>query len=75
VIVPFRNIMASPVVWGTIIIKFCYNCFVFYSMTRMPIYSVDQRHHSLSKIGLYSFFSFSGIAIVAVLAWLGWPTG
>jgi ACS family D-galactonate transporter-like MFS transporter len=70
VAVPFRNIMASPVVWGTIIINFCYNYFVFYCMTWLPAYFVEQRHLSLSKMGLYTFFSFSGIAIVTVLA--GW---
>jgi MFS family permease len=68
--VPFRNIMASPVVWGTIIINFCYNYFVFYCMTWMPAYFVERSHVSLSKMGLFSFFSFAGIAIVAVLA--GW---
>jgi ACS family D-galactonate transporter-like MFS transporter len=68
--VPFRNIMASPVVWGTIIINFCYNYFVFYCMTWMPAYFVEQRHVSLTKMGLFSFFSFAGIAIVALLA--GW---
>jgi len=68
--VPFRNIMSSPVVWGTIVINFCYNYFVFYCMTWMPAYFVERRHVSLSKMGLFSFFSFAGIAIVAVLA--GW---
>jgi sugar phosphate permease len=68
--VPFRNIMSSPVVWGTILINFCYNYFVFYCMTWMPAYLVEQRHLSLSKMGLYSFFSFSGIAIVTVVS--GW---
>jgi MFS transporter, ACS family, D-galactonate transporter len=67
---PFRNIMASPVVWGTIVINFCYNYFVFYCMTWMPAYFVEQRHVSLTKMGLFSFFSFAGIAIVAVAA--GW---
>jgi len=66
----FRNLMASPVVWGTIIINFCYNYFVFYCMTWMPAYFVEQRHVSLTKMGLFSFFSFAGIGIVAVLA--GW---
>ena len=68
--IPFRNIMASPVIWGTIVINFCYNYFVFYCMTWMPAYFVEQRHVSLTKMGLFSFFSFAGIAIVAVLA--GW---
>jgi MFS transporter, ACS family, D-galactonate transporter len=70
VTLPFRNIMASPVVWGSIIINFCYNYFVFYCMTWMPAYFVEQRHVSLTKMGLFSFFSFAGIAIVALLAGL-----
>jgi ACS family D-galactonate transporter-like MFS transporter len=68
--IPLANIFASPVVWGTIIINFCYNYFVFFCMTWMPAYLVERRHLSLSKMGLYTFFSFSGIAIVALLA--GW---
>jgi len=67
---PLRNIMSSPVVWGSIIINFCYNYFVFYCMTWMPAYFVEQRHVSLTKMGLFSFFSFAGIAIVALLAGL-----
>ena len=70
VTLPFRNIMASPVVWGSIIINFCYNYFVFYCMTWMPAYFVEQRHVSLTKMGLFSFFSFAGIGIVALLAGL-----
>ena len=66
--VPFGNILASPVIWGTVIINFCYNYFVFYCMTWMPAYFVEQRHVSLTKMGLYSFFSFAGIAIVALVS-------
>ena len=36
----------------------------------MPAYFVEQRHVSLTKMGLFSFFSFAGIAIVALLAGL-----
>jgi MFS transporter, ACS family, D-galactonate transporter len=68
--VSFGAIIASPLVWGTIIINFCYNYFVFYSMTWMPAYLVEQRHLSLTKEGLFTTFSFSGIAIVALAA--GW---
>ena len=67
---PLRNILSSPVVWGSVIINFCYNYFVFYCMTWMPAYFVEQRHVSLTKMGLFSFFSFAGIAIVALLAGL-----
>lgn len=65
-----RPILASPLVWGTTIINFCYNYFVFYCMTWMPAYLVEQRGLSLNTMSLYSFFSFAGIAIVALTS--GW---
>ncbi|MBC2664231.1 MFS transporter [Novosphingobium flavum] len=68
--VPFRNIIRSPVVWGGIIVNFCYSYFNFYCMTWMPSYLVEQRGLSLFNSGLYTFFSFAGIAVVNVLA--GW---
>ncbi|MFP3649002.1 MFS transporter, partial [Paraburkholderia sp. SIMBA_054] len=64
------SIVSSPVVWGGLITNFCYGYFTFYCMTWMPAYLVEQRHLSLSKSGLSTFFSFAGIAIVAALA--GW---
>lgn len=71
VTVPFRNLIKSPVIWGTLIVNFCAAYFVFYCMTWMPAYFVEQRHLSLSKMGLYSFFSFTGIAVVAIVsAWV-----
>ncbi|WP_260926978.1 MFS transporter [Novosphingobium sp. 9] len=63
-------ILASPLVWGTLIVSFCYGYFTFYCMTWMPSYLVEQHGLSLKQSGLYTFFSFSGIAIVAVVA--GW---
>jgi len=39
-------------------------------MTWMPAYLVEQRGLSLAQSGLYTFFSFAGIAIVAAIA--GW---
>jgi MFS family permease len=68
--IPFGRIMASPVTWGTIVASFCYMYFVYFCMTWMPAYYVEQRHLSLSKMGLYTFFSFGGMAVVAALA--GW---
>jgi len=68
--VSFASILASPVIWGGMINNFCYNYFTFYCMTWMPAYLVEQRGLSLQKSGLYTFFSFAGIAIVATLA--GW---
>lgn len=68
--VPLRNLLASPVVWGGLLNNFCYAYFNFYCMTWMPAYLVEQRGLSLEKSGLYTFFSFVGIAVVAALA--GW---
>jgi ACS family D-galactonate transporter-like MFS transporter len=64
------RIMASPVMWGTIVGTFCYMYFVYFCMTWMPAYFVERRHLSLSSMGLYTFFSFGGMAAVAALA--GW---
>jgi ACS family D-galactonate transporter-like MFS transporter len=68
--VPFKAIMASPVVWGGMIVNFCYGYFTFYCMTWMPSYLVEQRHLSLEQSGFYTFFSFIGIAVVAIAS--GW---
>lgn len=68
--VSFGSLMKSPVIWGAMINNFCYGYFTFYCMTWMPAYLVEQRGLSLKDSGLYTFFSFAGIAIVATLA--GW---
>jgi ACS family D-galactonate transporter-like MFS transporter len=68
--VPVGKILASPVVLGSIIVNFCYMYFTFFCITWMPAYFVEARHLSLSKMSLYTFFSFAGMAILATLA--GW---
>jgi ACS family D-galactonate transporter-like MFS transporter len=68
--VPFGRILASPITWGTVIGTFCYMYFVYFCMTWMPAYFIERRHLSLSRMGLFSFFSFGGMALVAVLG--GW---
>jgi ACS family D-galactonate transporter-like MFS transporter len=68
--IPFSRVLASPLVWGTMVINFCYNYFTFFCMTWMPSYLVEQRGLSLKEMGLYTFYSFMGIAIVALAA--GW---
>lgn len=68
--VTFRSIISAPVIWGAMIVNFCYGYFSFYCMTWMPAYLVDTQGLSLQQSGLYTFFSFAGIAIVALLA--GW---
>ena len=65
---PFRTLIASPLIWGAMIVNFCYGYFTFYCMSWMPAYLVEQRGLSLKESGLYTFFSFAGIAIVALAA-------
>jgi MFS family permease len=68
--VSFSRILASPVMLGIVIATFCYMYFVYFCMTWMPAYFVERRGMSLSSMGLYTFFSFAGMAIVAAAA--GW---
>jgi len=68
--VGFGRVMASPVIWGTIIGTFCYMYFVYFCMTWMPAYFVEYRHLSITSMGLYTFFSFGGMAAMAAIA--GW---
>ncbi|NKJ49256.1 MFS transporter [Burkholderia sp. SG-MS1] len=68
--VSLRSILSSPVVWGGMIASFCYGYFTFYCASWMPAYLVEQRGLSLRESGLFTFFSFAGIAIVAALS--GW---
>ncbi len=66
--VPFARLMASPVIWGTIIGTFSYMYFVYFCMTWMPAYFVERRGLSLNSMGLYTFFSFAGMATMSAVA-------
>jgi MFS family permease len=66
----FGRVLASPVIWGTVVGTFCYQYFVYFCMTWMPGYFVERRNLSLGSMGLYTMFSFLGMAVVATLS--GW---
>lgn len=68
--ISFGTILKSPLIWGTLVVSFCYNYFTFFCMTWMPAYLVEQRGLSLERMGLYTFFSFMGMALVALAS--GW---
>ena len=68
--IPFGRLLASPVVWGTIIGTFCYMYFVYYCLTWMPAYLNEARKLSLTSSSLYTTFSFAGMATVGILG--GW---
>lgn len=62
------QLLRSRIVWGTMIGTFCYNYFLFFSITWLPAYFVERRHLSLDSMGVYTMFSFAGTAIVAIVA-------
>jgi MFS family permease len=65
---PLADMLRSRVIWGTLIGTFCYNYFLFFSITWLPAYFVERRNLSLNSMGIFTLFSFAGTAIVAILA-------
>jgi MFS transporter, ACS family, D-galactonate transporter len=62
--------MRSPALWGSLVAAFCYHYFLYFCMTWMPAYFVEQRGLKLASMTLFSFMSFAGMAVVATAA--GW---
>jgi MFS transporter, ACS family, D-galactonate transporter len=62
------QLLRSRVIWGTMIGTFCYNYFLFFSITWLPAYFVERRNLSLNSMGIYTMFSFAGTAVVAIVA-------
>lgn len=65
---PMAALFRSRIIWGTLVGTFCYNYFLFFSITWLPAYFVERRHLSLDSMGIYTFFSFAGTGVVAILA-------
>jgi ACS family D-galactonate transporter-like MFS transporter len=68
--VPFARVLASPVIWGTILGTFAYQYFLYFTVTWMTTYFAERRHLDLSSTYLFSFVQYIGMAVVAILA--GW---
>ncbi|MBI3210887.1 MAG: MFS transporter [Candidatus Solibacter usitatus] len=67
---PLKVLLSTRLMWGIIIGTFCYNYFVFFCMTWLPAYFAESRGMTLTKSGVFTGFSFGGMATVATLA--GW---
>lgn len=65
--VAFSAILKSPLIWGTMIINFCYGYFTFFCMTWMPSYLVQAHGLSLQRSSIFTFVSFAGIATMSIL--------
>lgn len=68
--IALHKLLANPAMWGIAAGAFSYMYFVYFSMTWMPAYFVERRGLSLKSSGVYTMFSFSGMAIIAMAA--GW---
>jgi MFS family permease len=64
---PIGRLLANPIIWGTIIGTFAYMYFVYFCMTWMPAYLREARGLSLSSSGVYTTFSFAGMAVMAII--------
>ena len=69
-IVTVRTLLSSRVVWGILLGTFSYGYFLYFCVTWLPAYLIEYRHLPLNSMGIYVFFSFGGMALVAILA--GW---
>jgi MFS family permease len=66
----FRQLLASPAMWGIAVGAFCYSYFYMFYMTWLPSYFVERRGLSLHEMSLYTAASFAGMAVIATPA--GW---
>lgn len=68
--IPFRDIILTRTVLGILLGTFSYGYFLYFCVTWLPAYLVENRHLALTSMGFYTLFSFGGMALVAILA--GW---
>jgi MFS transporter, ACS family, D-galactonate transporter len=66
--VPFGDLFKTPIIWGVLIGTFCYNYFVYLCVSWLPSYFVEARHMTQKEMGLFTSFTFSGMAITAMVA-------
>ncbi|WP_155121440.1 MFS transporter [Bryobacter aggregatus] len=65
--VSLARVMASPVIWGTIVGTFCYQYFVYFALTWMPAYFKESFHMSLNDSSIFTAASFLCMAVIATL--------
>jgi MFS transporter, ACS family, D-galactonate transporter len=66
--IPFSAVFRTPAIYGIIIGTFAYNYFNYFCLTWLPAYFVEQWKMSLTSMSWYAFFSFGGMAVVAIVA-------
>jgi MFS family permease len=66
--VAFSAVFKTPAIYGIIIGTFAYNYFNYFCLTWLPAYFVEQWNLSLQDMGFFTAFSFTGMAVVAIVA-------
>jgi hypothetical protein len=66
--VTMRTLLSSPVVWGILLGTFAYGYFLYFCVTWLPAYLMEYRHLPFNSMSIYVFFSFGGMALVAIFA-------
>jgi MFS family permease len=64
------TLFGRPAIWGILLGTFAYNYFIYFCLTWLPAYFTDARHLAPTAMGLFTMFSFGGMAVVGILA--GW---
>lgn len=64
----FGALFRTHAMWATVIGTFCYNYFLFFSLTWLPAYLVESRNLTLTSMSIYTMFSFAGTGVVAILS-------
>jgi MFS family permease len=68
--IPFREVLMNRTVLGILLGTFSYGYFLYFCVTWLPAYLVENRHLALTSMGFYALFSFGALAVVAILS--GW---
>jgi MFS family permease len=67
---PFLQVLKGSAIWGIILGTFCYSCYLYFCLTWLPAYFKEQRQLPLELMGLYTMFSFGGMAVTTIIS--GW---
>jgi MFS family permease len=67
---PFLSVFKGTAIWGILIGTFCYSCYLYFCITWLPAYFRDMRKLPIDLMGLYTMFSFAGMAVTTIAS--GW---
>jgi MFS family permease len=67
---PFWPLFRLRSIWGILTGTFAYGCFLYFSITWLPAYFKEHLNVPLQLMGIYTMFSFSGMALTTIAS--GW---